>query len=498
MSMRRALSMRGAAMASCRGFLGAGPSATSSTTQQDFDVVVFGGGMIGSALACLLKQSPLTSELKVAVVDRNAPSSPSSSIPDLPQVPDIRVSTLTPSTLALIDRVGANWAIHSTRSASFQDMQVWDQTASRKHMRFSGSGEGPLGRVVENEVIKSALQRRAQELGCEYASGGVKEVLAPRPRVGITREAGDDDDLCDRPSVVFEDGRVLSAPLLVGADGSESIVAKSAGIRYEGRAYGQRAVTCTVDVSRPFATAFQRFLPTGPIALLPVRGGRGNIVWSTTPEHARRLESLGARDFAAEATEALTVEGGPVPSSSSSSRGGGGWESALASRASALLGLRGGASPPAAFEDPPEVVSVAGGRQRSFPLASKHALTYCQRGVVLVGDAAHRIHPLAGQGVNIGFGDCELLVTTIQEALWSGQDFSANLTLEKYAAERRNKNGAMIRSLDAVRALYQSESPYVEAARSLGMDLINGFGPLKQVFVGFASSNAAAADIRSP
>ena len=148
-------------------------------------------------------------------------------------------------------------------------------------------------------------------------------------------------------------------------------------------------------------------------------------------------------------------------------------------------------TPGESFSPPPRVVRVVGSSQKSFPLGTQHALAYCRRGVVLVGDAAHRIHPLAGQGVNIGFGDASRLVSVLREALWSGQNYADLLTLNKYSRERRRANGAMIAALDGIKGLYQTTFPPLAFARSLGMDLLNNAGPLKKAIVGFASSNAS-------
>lgn len=466
----------------------------SQGKEREFDVVIVGGGMIGSALACALKIGPLTSELKVAVVDRGggeakAVDEDSSSRGG---IPDLRVSTLTPSTLRFLDKVGVGEKILPPVSAAFDTMQVWD-AYGRGHMQFS-SPEG-LGQVVENEVLKDALQERAATLGCEYVYGKVGDILLPQPDVGITKPKAPEGgarggDQFTR--VVLDCGTALRSPLVVGADGVHSLVAERAKIRSTRYNYGQRAVTCTVRTSEPHATAFQRFLPTGPIALLPVRDGFSNIVWTTTVAEALRLENLGPEELAEEANEAF--HGAPRGGfAGGSGLNGGGLSASLSSiltRASAAGLLPGLESSDSDFARPPEILEVVGVKQKSFPLGMKHAMTYCQRGAVLVGDAAHRIHPLAGQGVNIGFGDVEALMAILQEALWSGQNYSDLLTLEKYSRERRGANAGMIRTLDAVKALYQTQFAPVALARNLGMDLLNAFGPLKTAIVGYASSNA--------
>jgi ubiquinone biosynthesis monooxygenase Coq6 len=277
-------------------------------------------------------------------------------------------------------------------------------------------------------------------------------------------------------------------------------VARKAGIRSTSYNYGQRAVTCTVRTRTENDTAFQRFLSTGPIALLPVRDGYSNVVWSTTVSQAKHLEGLSSKDFAKAVNLVLNQE--PKGRSSSSGSGlfpFGNFVSEMSSLIPHLTGksLGGGVEGQerGQFIAPPEVLEVVGTSQKSFPLKMKHALTYCHRSVALVGDAAHSIHPLAGQGVNIGFGDVEVLVETLQEALWSGMNYSDLLTLEKYSNKRHGANAAMIRTLEAVKAVYQSQFTPLAVARNMGMGILNSVGALKGLVVGYASSNASASKI---
>lgn len=505
-----------------RPFFSSSSSPPTHENIKSYDVVVVGGGMIGSALACLLKAETLTRELRVAVVDRAAErkrqeeasssSKFSSKFCDNQQiVPDLRVSTLTPATMRVLTKVGIADKVGPPLSAPFDSMQVWEKHGD-SFMRFTtgrqvqtsgfveeneknggGVSSKYLGHVIENELLKEMLQERAQELGCEFIYGQVKDLGLPQPEVGITKLQGEGKGNHGLARITFEEeqggGPCITTPLVVGCDGSNSFVAKEAGIRASSRNYGQRAVTCTVSTKGGHSTAFQRFLPTGPIALLPVRDGFSNIVWSTTVAEAEYLEGLGPKEFAREVNEAFH-------SRPEEEDGGGGF----GSLGSALRSLTGKLIPSETtgkdeFVAPPEVVEVVGMAQRSFPLRRKHVLTYCQRGVVLAGDAAHSIHPLAGQGVNIGFGDVDALVATIQEALWSGQNYSDLLTLEKYSSKRKVANAALISALDAVKVIYQSQATPLALARNWGMGILNSSDLLKNLIVGYASSNADASKI---
>ena len=477
--------------------------------RRNFDVVIVGGGMIGSALGCALKHAPLTSKLSIAVVDR-APKSEltprqgervgenteEKDVGSNVRFPDLRVSTLTPSTLDLLRQVGVGERIQPPTSAAFENMQIWD-TYGQGFVHFSGKSVGSgglhLGHVIENEVLKQILQEKAADLGCEFIYGDVSDILLPGPEVGITKTPGTPMATAgegDGVQVLLNEGETaLRTPLVIGADGANSFVAKKAGIRSTSYNYGQRAVTCTVRTSGDHSTAFQRFLSTGPIALLPVRDGFSNIVWSTSVSEAKHLEGLSSEDFAHAVNDVFSREPKGNPSS-------GILASRLSSLATSLFSsgkdvTSQGGNKENQFVVPPEVLEVVGTSQKSFPLRMKHAFTYCRKGVALVGDAAHSIHPLAGQGVNIGFGDVDVLVETLQEALWSGQNYADLLTLEKYSKKRLTSNAMMIRTLEMVKATYQSQFAPLAAARNLGMGILNSAGPLKDLVVGYASSNAS-------
>lgn len=187
-----------------------------------------------------------------------------------------------------------------------------------------------------------------------------------------------------------------------------------AGFQTRGWEYKQTAVICTVKVDRKHTTAWQRFLPTGPFALLPMNNTYSNIVWTTSPETAEALKAMSNEHFVAAANKALIEDFGPKPGSKIAEVVG----SVVAS--TPLLGAIG---PSAAeqFQDPPRIVECVTDRL-SFPLSLMHASVYAGHRVALVGDAAHTVHPLAGQGVNLGFGDAASLVRVVQKGIEIGHD----------------------------------------------------------------------------
>jgi ubiquinone biosynthesis monooxygenase Coq6 len=229
-------------------------------------------------------------------------------------------------------------------------------------------------------------------------------------------------------------------------------------------------------------TAWQRFLPSGPFALLPVRGGLHNIVWSTTHEAARTLEKMGPEEFAEAANKALRL---PLPSTSSSSSSplsqAGDMVEGLLSRLAATQSL------PQRYQDPPLIESWVGTAPKSFPLHLKHATRYVLPRFALIGDAAHAVHPLAGQGVNLGLGDAEALADAIVMARKSGSDIGDPLILEEmYEKPRRAANDLMITALDSIKTAFSVQFKPFAAARNLGLDLINRSPSMRDTIMAYA------------
>ena len=350
------------------------------------------------------------------------------------------MSTLSPRSVALLRRWGA--PPEAAGGVPFRRMQVWEARGPGCIAFEAEAGAGPLGLVAENAALVDGLRAG---LGCELVPAGV---------TGLRRDEHSAMELD------LEGGGVLRARLVVGADGGRSRVRTMAGIRTAGWGYGQRGVVATVATAGPpNEAAWQRFLPTGPLALLPVRDGYSNVVWSTTPAHARELEAMGRAEFGAAVTEALH---GP----------GGGW---------------GGGSTlplPSAGRDylvPPKVEGVVEGqRALSFPLHLQHALQYHNPRVALIGDAAHSVHPLAGQGVNLGFADAEALADVLAEAIESGADVGDPNILREYQRRRMPQNLGMTALLDTLKRVFAWDSRALVLARNAGVESLNLLGPLKR------------------
>lgn len=280
----------------------------------------------------------------------------------------------------------------------------------------------------------------------------------------------------------------IAARLLVGADGPNSLVRKFADISSNGWDYERHGVVATVrldhsgvsslpshqlneqEMARALPiTAYQRFLPTGPIALLPLPDNHASLVWSTTPENAAHLKSLTAdTDISAMINAGFRLS--PVDLK---------YMHSIPSDQVSELSWRTQHSPIDSSLVPPQVVSVQARSLASFPLRMRHAETYTGERVALVGDAAHTVHPLAGQGLNLGLADVKALAAVLEDSVQSGADIGSTISLEQYNRERYIQNHIMLGVCDKLHKLYSWSSGPVVGLRSLGLGAIERFGALK-------------------
>ena len=310
--------------------------------KEKFDVVVVGGGMVGAAVACSLGGS----SLKVAVIE---------SLPPLPFAPDqphdLRVSALSIASKNILETVGAWEGVINRRFCPFRRMRVWE-TAGDTEFCSDAIDYPELGYIVENRVTQLALLDRLQEFDNV-------ELICPVSIKKINYSVG-------KPSEVeLENGRLLSAEVLVAADGGQSRVRQTVGLGVTSWDYKQHALVIYIETAYGQQDiTWQRFVSSGPQAFLPLTGNYGSIVWYNSPDEVNRLKALSYQALKDELVAAFPDCLGKVNS----------------------------------------VLGVA-----SFPLKRQHAQDYVKPGVVLVGDAAHMINPLAGQGVNIVLLDAAAL-----------------------------------------------------------------------------------------
>ena len=379
---------------------------------EKFDVVIVGGGMVGAAVACSLGGSLL----KVAVIE-NSPPAPYT--PDQPH--DMRVSALSIASKNILETVGAWEGIVNRRFCPFRKMRVWETTGDTEFCS-DDINYPELGYIVENRVTQLALLERLQ------AFDNI-ELICPVSIKKINYVAGNPGE------VELEDGRILSSNVLVAADGGQSRVRQTVGLGVTSWDYKQHALVIYIETAYGQQDiTWQRFLPSGPQAFLPLTGHYGSIVWYNSPDEVNRLKTLSFDALKDELVAAFPDCLGQVNN----------------------------------------VLGVA-----SFPLKRQHAQSYVKPGVVLVGDAAHMINPLAGQGVNIGLLDAAALGEVLLEAAKEGLDPGSLTVLKRYEKMRRNENLKMMTVMDIFYQVFSNEVLPLKLIRNLGLGLAERILPAK-------------------
>jgi ubiquinone biosynthesis monooxygenase Coq6 len=434
----------------------------------------------------------VTRSLRLALVDR-APLSPEVSSHQ-PTVPDPRCSTLSPASARLLHRAGAWEAVEgSGRCSGFHRMQVWDGSAAGcVSYDAQEAGRPLLGHVVENSVLVAALHALLRKDAAKSSGEGALELhfqdavqQLSLPPAHAPPEADSADAGPDWAAARLERGGWLRARLVVAADGGQSPTRRLAGLRTVGWRYLQTAVVGIVTTApQDHGTAWQRFLPHGPLALLPMHGGHSSVVWTTHAEHASSLAALSDAAFAAEVQAALHGTGAYATSQQELPQ-------PLQAALSAWHSVT-GIPAPGLPQAPPECGPAPGAARASYPLALRHAGTYGLPRLALVGDAAHAVHPLAGQGLNLGLSDAQLLAGAVEEAQCSGGDVGDEQVVSSYAARAAQANAPMVAALDALQRLFGSTSPSVAALRSAGLNVVNASPALRRAIVQYATGEQIA------
>lgn len=384
-----------------------------------FDVVIVGAGITGLTVAALLAQSPQSNRLRLTVID--AAARPVFSADD-----DValRVSAVALGSAALLESVGAWEFVQDSRVGAYDRMRVWDESGhahSSAALSFDAAefAVPQLGFIVENVLLQQAL--------LNVLDNSDVELVFEAPISALQVEG-------QKYSVAI-DNRSFDADLVIGADGARSFVRKSVAISTRDWPYGQSAIVTHLTPEKPHQnTAWQRFLRDGPLGMLPLSDGRISVVWSTR------------ENVAEQALTASDEELGKMLSAASDN----------------VLGA----------------LTVAGPRG-AFPLVARHAEKYVLPGIALIGDAAHAVHPLAGQGANLGLQDAAVLAQVISTALAKDECPGDRPVLRRYERERKGENAQMMHLMTGLNRLFATDSTLVRELRVIGMRLFNNSGPIR-------------------
>ncbi len=403
----------------------------------EFDILIVGGGMVGSTLACLLAENEHCQGLKIALVEAK-----DFSVRDFERGFDPRVVALSNSSVEILKQAGAWSHIASSRISSYKDMVVWDGEGTA-NISFSCHDIRTLqlGYIVENSKLLSALhtQLQSNKRIQIFESALVSEISGS--------ESGKRCIILNTPNNNIQ----LKTGLLIAADGANSSIRNLLKFPVREWDYGHQAVVTTVKTEYPHQeTAWQRFTAQGPIALLPLRDDShaevgqhfSSLVWSAEEELATKLSTMDDNDFCKNLSRAFENKLG-------------------------------------------QVLKVD--KRYCLPLKQRHAETYIQDGVALVGDAAHTIHPLAGQGVNLGLYDVQILAEEIarsQQRAFSVSDFSV---LQRYERRRQGHNLLAMATMEGFKRLFSSELPLVNILRNAGMRFFDKQTWLKNKLIQIAS-----------
>ncbi|MDQ6958573.1 MAG: UbiH/UbiF/VisC/COQ6 family ubiquinone biosynthesis hydroxylase [Mariprofundaceae bacterium] len=386
-----------------------------SRRENEKGLIIIGGGMVGLTLACALKDTGL----KITVVERTEAE------PRMSLKRDCRVSAIVAGTVGILGGIGV-WPYVKDKAGSIDSMRIWDnQRFGSIRFEAEEAGLDTLGYIVENSILLSAM------LEVVHASENI-EWCCPASVESVQWKAS-----C--VEVSLDDGRVLTTPLIVGADGGRSWLRSQAHIPTWSHRFEQQGIVATIQPQLSHRNcAYQRFLPTGPLAFLPLTDGLCSIVWSAQDTEADRLMALSDVAFLNELQLAL----GPV------------------------MGK----------------LEQAGARA-AFPLRSQLSRHIVRPRMALIGDAAHQVHPLAGLGVNLGIRDAMVLAQEIVDARHFEEDYGSLDVLNRFMHSRMPDILAVMGGMEAFNYLFTHDVPGLALLRDAGMRVVGNSGPVKRMLM---------------
>lgn len=406
-------------------------SKESTLNATEFDLVVVGAGLVGASLACAIAQTEAAQHLRIAVIEAGGDTQHFSGAHF-----DPRVVALTHASEKLLRRIGCWDAIARERVCAYREMKVWDgEGTAAIEFDCAEVQQTHLGHIVENSLIVNQLRARMAQLS--------NITLIQPAAVTELTPAGNRNSFV---SVKLNTGVTITSTLIIAADGAQSRVRELADFKTREWDYGQQAIITTVRTEKSHEfTAWQRFMHTGPVAFLPLQNNgdthQCSIVWSAEDDVAQTLMALDEDAFCARLTQAFEGRLGKVSGCD---------------------------------------------KRYAIPLRQRHATNYIQPGIALVGDAAHNIHPLAGQGVNLGLLDVIALAEEIERALTRGIPLGDESILRRYQRQRLASNLGMMSAMEVFKQLFSSRALSVNWLRNTGMRQLNSITAVKKFIVNTA------------
>jgi len=399
----------------------------NDSQEQSFDIVIVGGGMVGATMACLLRDL----DLKIALVDRAK-----FDVLNLEVTGgkfDPRVSAITTATKKIFLDLKVWPDIEAARCCNYLGMQVWDADGTGC-INFSAIdlNQSELGTIVENSILSSALYK-------QISNQKNLSLLAPMNIASMEVSEGGTRLITDK-------GQQKTAKLIIAADGANSKIRELCRFSTREWEYNHNAIVTTVKTELAHEqTALQRFIDTGPLAFLPLAVEQNDsiqnycsIVWTAIPKHAEYLMQLSDKNFCTELTKAIEGRLGNIE-----------WCD----------------------------------KRFTFPLWQRHSIDYVKNNVVLIGDAAHSIHPLAGQGVNLGFLDAAVLARELHHGIEVGRELSDQTVLGRYQRKRKGHNLGMMWLMEGFKHLFAEQALPIRWLRNIGMSGVDNISVVKNNLV---------------
>jgi 2-octaprenylphenol hydroxylase len=390
-----------------------------SSKQLQYDIVIAGAGIAGLTLAALLAESGL----RIAMVERFESQPPG-------EPAELRVSAISRASMQVFERCGVAQDLIAQRATAFEQMHVWDVSgAGEIHFDSADMGLETLGYIIENSRIQQALMQRVA--ACDNI-----ELLCPANIVAIEWSEASSQ-------LQLEDGGTLACRLVIGADGVHSFVRSAANIAFKRSPYDQSGLVCVVATEHPHQhTAWQVFHADGPLAFLPMfdqsQRHQCSIVWTLPSAVAEQYAELDEAEFISRLEQAFQYRLGSL-----------------------------------------QLVS----ERAAFPLQHGHVERYVQNGMALIGDAAHIIHPLAGQGANLGIHDADSLAGILLQARQAQRNWSAWHTLRAYERSRKGENMLMENAMTGFNLLFSNDNPWLALVRNAGLNAVDQASFVKHRFM---------------